>query len=521
MAHTRERCSHTAGRRHGILWAGVLLAASVAQPALAQRPDFQAPFACGQVWDASTYEGHGPDPDSVDFIERNQNGVSLGQGQPVLASAAGTVVFDKTWGAGAKEGERWVLIDHGDGWRTHYFHNEDEPDKPRLKVGRRVAQGEIIGRTSNSGTTAVHQHYGQIRNATASAQTLATATWRTVMGNGEGVRVHLDGAAINTHQGNESSWGTWNDPDAEEIRSHNCSGNAFARWVSGGNNYILRYNPQSGMVRINQMHVSNSNNPQTHKIKWGMNWNTIMPFYAGGNSQPHVLLYNFANGELAFRRIHPDHKGTTFLKKYTVYAGWTHMVPVTFDGKPHFLSYDSRYGFLNIDRINQTSSGFSAMTKTKIGKGYTHLVPYEEGPRRYLLLYGGGSGKMEIIRLKPRAQSGGEAIDVESVWSDNRRRNWSHLAPMPRDGKRYMFGYDAADGTAKIWLIRTNGRGLEHVKNLGWSTGYSSITPYSNGSTGHLLVQKIASGATKKLRLKRNLSGFRELTSTNWTAGFR
>lgn len=521
MAYGRNHLRYRVIQRYSIVGAGALVTASLVQPALAQRPDFQAPYACGQVWDASTYEGHGPNPNSIDFIERNQSGVSVGKGQPVLASAAGTVVFDKTWGSGSKEGERWVLIDHGDGWRTHYFHNEDEPDKPRLSVGRRVAQGEIIGRTSNSGTPAVHQHYSQIRNANANSQTLASAGWRTVMGNGEGVRIRLDGINAQTHQGNPDFWGRWNDADAEEIRSHNCSGGAFARWVSGGQNYILRYNPQSGQIRINRLHESGSDNPQTHAVNWGMNWNTIMPFYASGNNQPHVLLYDFSRGTLAFRRIHADHAGTTFLKKYKIYAGWTHMVPVYFSGKPHFLSYDSRYGFLNVDRINQTSSGFSAMTKTKIGTGYTHLVPYEEGPRRYVVLYKGGSGKMEIIRLKTGTQSGGEVIEVESVWSGNRRKNWSHLALMPRNGKRYMFGYDAADGTAKIWLVRTNGGGLEHVSNLNWSTGYSSITPYSNGGTGHLLVQKIASGATKKLRLKQNAASFKQLMSANWTTGFR
>jgi len=37
-------------------------------PAHAQsRPVLKQSFLCAQSWDASTYQGHGPDPDSLDF----------------------------------------------------------------------------------------------------------------------------------------------------------------------------------------------------------------------------------------------------------------------------------------------------------------------------------------------------------------------------------------------------------------------------------------------------------------------
>ena len=45
-----------------------LLASSAAEAA-GPRPFFQMPFACGQTWEASTYDGHWPDQDSIDLGE--------------------------------------------------------------------------------------------------------------------------------------------------------------------------------------------------------------------------------------------------------------------------------------------------------------------------------------------------------------------------------------------------------------------------------------------------------------------
>jgi hypothetical protein len=57
------------------------------------RPPFQAPFPCGQAWDASTYSNHKPNPNSVDLAQRDEDGNNLSKGEPVLASADGTVLF--------------------------------------------------------------------------------------------------------------------------------------------------------------------------------------------------------------------------------------------------------------------------------------------------------------------------------------------------------------------------------------------------------------------------------------------
>ena len=68
-----------------------LLASSAAEAA-GPRPFFQMPFACGQTWEASTYNGHWPDQDSIDLGEWTPADANMSQGEPVLASADGTVL---------------------------------------------------------------------------------------------------------------------------------------------------------------------------------------------------------------------------------------------------------------------------------------------------------------------------------------------------------------------------------------------------------------------------------------------
>ena len=69
---------------------------------------------------------------------------NISEGEPALASAKGTVSTVYT----TANGEHRVFIDHGGGWTTAYIHLESLPP---LTVGQKVAQGEMVGRISNSG----------------------------------------------------------------------------------------------------------------------------------------------------------------------------------------------------------------------------------------------------------------------------------------------------------------------------------------------------------------------------------
>ncbi|HEX8538595.1 MAG TPA: peptidoglycan DD-metalloendopeptidase family protein [Cystobacter sp.] len=115
------------------------------------RPNFQAPFPCGQSW---TYSHHSAEVRrALDFV-KNGGGTS---GQPQLASAAGYATRHyQDGGAG-----NYIKIDHGGGWMTYYFHLSAYS----VPNGTQVAQGQQIGVTGSTGASSgAHVHYEQLLN---------------------------------------------------------------------------------------------------------------------------------------------------------------------------------------------------------------------------------------------------------------------------------------------------------------------------------------------------------------------
>ncbi|WP_152363555.1 M23 family metallopeptidase [Microlunatus speluncae] len=126
-------------------------AAQAEQVTPAAAPNFKAPFPCGQSW---TYSHHSQEVRlALDFI-KNGGGTN---GQPNLASAAGYATRHyQAGGAG-----NYVIIDHGGGWKTYYFH------LAAFSVGNgvNVVQGQQIGTTGATGNvTGPHIHYEQLYN---------------------------------------------------------------------------------------------------------------------------------------------------------------------------------------------------------------------------------------------------------------------------------------------------------------------------------------------------------------------
>ncbi|MEV6326288.1 M23 family metallopeptidase [Streptomyces sp. NPDC051909] len=129
-----------------------LLTVLVAAPAAQAAPVFKAPFPCGQQW---TYSHHSAEVrQALDFV-RSDGGTTAGT--PVLASAAGTAYrYYEANGAG-----NYIVIDHGGGWKTYYFHLAAYS----VAHGAWVGQGQQIGTTGSTGNSSgAHIHYEQLYN---------------------------------------------------------------------------------------------------------------------------------------------------------------------------------------------------------------------------------------------------------------------------------------------------------------------------------------------------------------------
>lgn len=130
-------------------------AAADAQVQPAAAPFFRTPVPCGQTWTYSTYPGH--NHKALDFVEADGN-TRL---QPALAAAAGTVVTQGWEDGGAGN---YVVIDHGDGWTTHYMHL----DSFTGSQGQQVGPGDEIGKVGTTGgSTGDHLHFEERLNGTA------------------------------------------------------------------------------------------------------------------------------------------------------------------------------------------------------------------------------------------------------------------------------------------------------------------------------------------------------------------
>ena len=491
------------------IWRAALVAATTAigvlplaadGQAAGPRPLFQMPVPCGQVWEASTYtdnpdtddpDGHWPDEDSVDLAQRNDDGDNISEGEPVLASADGVV--DKVFTTSG--GEHRVYLDHGSGWKTYYIHLET---KPKLDVGQFVAQGEQIGRTSNSGidnanTADMHIHYTQLRD-------------------GNAVRIAFDGELIDTHaeQSPYSPYG-----NGERLMSRNCSGNSFLGFNQNGMRYELLYKPDQGDAKIVRLDADGTGVTTTMSETWTRSWTHHTPFTLVGGQQ-HLFSYKSSTGRVRFARFSGGGAGDQELSDGTWYKGWTHFVPFSRNGYPYFVAYDSLHGYANIERINAEGSGSSTISGGTWTKGWTHILPYELNNKAYLFLYRGGTGEAKVVEIT----GSGNNVDVTAVWTGQWTKGWTHLVPLKHNGQRHLLGYKAATGSVKHMKFAAGGQGVETLAESSWTTGWTTFSPLLIDGDAHVLAYKGGSGTVKTLRLNAAGSSMSTIWEGAWTKGW-
>ena len=468
-----------------LLTAASVLAAPAAEAA-GPRPLFQMPFACGQTWEASTYDGHWPDQDSIDLGEWDPQDANMSQGEPVLATADGTVLDVFTDGDGGNR----VYLDHGDGWVTHYLHLEQLPP---LTKGQFVGQGEQIGRVGNSGTEAMHLHYTQLAD-------------------GNAVRIAFDGSLINTHAGNQASWNTWG--NGEKLTSRNCPMNSFVRFDQDGNRYVLAYKPGTGAVAIDRLKADGKGVTGIWTDTWTKGWTHFTPFVSGG--KPHYIAYKSATGKVDFDRVNAGGFGVTTIGSGTWSKGWTNFMPFTLGGQPYYVAYNSLYGGANVDRINAAGNGASTLWSGSWGKGWTHLAPFTLGGVQYFIAYKSGTGAVEIDKIT----GSGNSVSITEVWSGTWSKGWSHLVPMAHNGAMHLLRYKSTTGLASFGKVNAGGLGIQVLGSATWSKSWTTFSPFALSGDAHLLSYKTGTGEVDVDMLNAAGTGSSTIWTSWWTTGW-
>ena len=70
------------------------------------------------------------------------------------------------------------------------------------------------------------------------------------MADGSPTRAMFNGELVDTHAGNQASWGTYGTNAAERLTSVNCAGNSFAAFYQNGLRYQILYKPANGDVKF-------------------------------------------------------------------------------------------------------------------------------------------------------------------------------------------------------------------------------------------------------------------------------
>ncbi|MCL8011702.1 M23 family metallopeptidase [Streptomyces sp. AS02] len=190
LAATSLTLALGAGLGAGTSYAGAPSDAASDGVTAAAKPKFQMPFKCNTHWRIDTWQ-HSP---AVDIVVKGNTGSS---GKAVYPGYKGKVA--KTfWDRGAGN---VIIISHGSGWYTAYYHLKDRHDR-YVQKGDRVKATTKIGRVgatgSNSGDWA-HLHYEQRYKANG------------IPGQGDRRTVHFNGKK---YTGNGNTW--------KDVVSKNC-----------------------------------------------------------------------------------------------------------------------------------------------------------------------------------------------------------------------------------------------------------------------------------------------------------
>lgn len=149
----------------------LMVLTSVSTGALAQSTR-RLPYTAGETWWVSQGWGQGNHTGALYYAwDFNWGSGNDDLGKPVLAPAAGFVVYVYSSGGYNGGWGNTVIIDYGDGSYGKTAHLQNV----YVSVDQYVLRGETIGTCGNTGTTSAHIHYQTQNSADINGQSIASS----------------------------------------------------------------------------------------------------------------------------------------------------------------------------------------------------------------------------------------------------------------------------------------------------------------------------------------------------------
>lgn len=133
-----------------------LLLAGISTASASDEPEFRFPWQDGIYWQTGEAGFHGTN-DALDFFPPD---TPLGGTLSCVWDPDWTLVESKYWilasatGTVAEIGNAYVLLDHGNGWTSRYYHLSS----PQVEVGETIVPGMRLGHPSTLGDCATGPH---------------------------------------------------------------------------------------------------------------------------------------------------------------------------------------------------------------------------------------------------------------------------------------------------------------------------------------------------------------------------
>jgi hypothetical protein len=124
---------------------------------------------------------------------------------------------------------------------------------------------------------------------------------------------------------------------------------------------------------------------------------------------------------------------------------------------------------------------------------------------------------MRIHQIK----GSGDDVYFKEVWTGTRNRDWTTLVPIVDTDHKYLLGYRATSGKAKIWELDSHGQGPSLSSSMTMQTDWSAFTPWQTPAGGKLLAYKMRSGTVRSFRLEAGGSGLDEVDTGTWLKGWQ